>query len=127
MSAPSTYITYTESGEITSVLSCHPSMAEAIIRANTELPYVQIVAPVSPEAYYAPDGVLTARPASTAHLVGNVLKGAPAGATVAIEGQEYTADGTDIVLEFEHPGTYLIKVDAFPQKTWEGEFIEDQA
>jgi len=126
MNAPSTYITYAESGEITSVLSCHPSMAEAIIRANTSLPYVQIVAPVSPEAYYAPDGVLTARPASTTHLVGDLLKGVPAGATVVIEGQEYTADGTDIVLEFEHLGTYLIKVKAFPQKAWEGEFVEDQ-
>ncbi|MFK3943406.1 hypothetical protein ACI2KC_17260 [Pseudomonas monteilii] len=126
MSAPSTYITYSESGEITSVLSCDAAIAPQIIRANTSLPYVQIVAPVSPEAYYAPDGVLTARPASTAHLVGDLLKGVPAGATVVIEGQEYTADGTDIVLEFERPGTYLIKVNAFPQKAWEGEFIEDQ-
>lgn len=127
MTGPSTYITYKPNGEITGVLSCDRSMADAIIRANTSLPYVQIVAPVSPEAYYAPDGVLTARPASTADLVGDLLKGVPAGATVVIEGQEYTADGTDIVLEFEHPGTYLIKVNAFPQKAWEGEFIEDQA
>ncbi|WP_144938324.1 hypothetical protein [Pseudomonas alabamensis] len=126
MSAPSTYITYAEKGEITSVLSCHHSMAEAIIRANTELPYVQIVAPVSPDTHYAPGGVLTNRPASTTHLVGDLLKGVPDGATVVIEGQEYTADGTDIVLEFKHPGTYLIKVNAFPQKAWEGEFIEDQ-
>jgi len=125
MTGPSTYITYAENGEITSVLSCHHSMAEAIIRANTELPYVQIVPPVSPEAHYAPGGVLTTRPASTARLVGNLLKGVPAGATVVIEGQAYSTDGTDIVLEFERPGTYLIKVDAFPQKTWEGEFIEN--
>ncbi|MBA1193380.1 hypothetical protein G7007_10965 [Pseudomonas entomophila] len=127
MSMPATFITYTPSGEITSVLSCDAVIAPQIIKANTSLPFVQIVAPVSPEAYYAPGGVLTARPASTAHLVGDLLKGVPAGAVVVIEGQEYTADGTDIVLEFEHPGIYLIKVDAFPQKTWEGEFIEDQA
>ena len=126
MSMPATFITYTPSGEITSVLSCDAAIAPQIIKANTSLPYVQIVAPVSPEAYYAPDGVLTPRPASTTHLVGDLLKGVPAGATVIIEGQEYTADGTDIVLEFEHPGTYLIKIDAFPQKAWEGEFIEDQ-
>jgi hypothetical protein len=126
MSMPATFITYTPSGEITSVLSCDAAIAPQIIEANTSLPYVQIVAPVSPEAYYAPGGVLTARPASTTHLVGDLLKGVPTGATVVIEGQEYTADGTDIVLEFEHPGTYLIKVNAFPQKAWEEEFIEDQ-
>lgn len=123
---PATFITYMPSGEILSVLSCEKESGPRILAANSSLPYIQVMAPVDPVNHYAPGGVLTARPASTTRIEGNALKGVPKGAKVVIEGKAYEADGSTILLEFEHAGVYQITVEAFPQQTWEGEFIEDQ-
>lgn len=123
---PATFVTYTPSGEIVSVLSCDEESGPRILAANSSLPYTRIVAPVDPAKHYAPGGVLTARPVSTTRIEGNTLKGVPKGATVVIEGKVYEADGSTISLEFEHAGVYQITVEAFPQQTWKGEFIEDQ-
>lgn len=119
------YVAYEENGRIALVISCPPGMAEQVIRLNTDLPYIRVIAPVQSSEYYILNGALQLRPKSTAKLEGNMLKGVPAGASVTIEGQVYEADGSDIELSFAHPGTYEIKVEAFPQVDWTGTYSEN--
>lgn len=70
---------------------------------------------------YVSGGVVTPRPILPGSLVGNLLIRVPTGAAVYIDGQTYTADGTDIELEFTYPGTYSIKVECWPYLGWVGE------
>lgn len=124
MSGPAHFAVYDATGFIKMMLSCDPDHAERTIRLNTQLPYVRIVGSVDAGEYYIADEKLKLRPKSTAVLEGSLLKGVPAGAKVTIEGQVYEADGSDIELEFEHPGTYTLLVDAFPQREWKGDYVE---
>lgn len=66
------------------------------------------------ERDYVKAGVVTRRPSLKLSLVGAVLKGVPAGATVVIDVAEYTADGSDIELNFSVPGEYRIRVLFWP-------------
>lgn len=54
------------------------------------------------------------RPRFDLQVAGNVLSGVPAGATVEIEGATYIADGSNIELVFNFPGTYLVRVSLWP-------------
>lgn len=60
------------------------------------------------------------RPALPARIDGSVLRGVPAGALITIDTSTYTADGTDIRLVFDLPGTYTIRVQHPPYLDWEG-------
>lgn len=68
--------------------------------------------------YYVVPGVggpaLSRRHPMELVLAGMELRGVPDGATVSIEGKEYTADGTDIELSFSHPGTFTVTASLFP-------------
>jgi len=119
------YAAYDSQGRITVQASAPPGQGLATLRLNTQDPCMRLTVPTNAALYYVAGGALRERPKSTAQLEGNVLKGVPAGASVTIEGQVYIADGDDIELEFAHPGTYLVKVDAFPQVLWTGEYIEN--
>lgn len=59
-------------------------------------------------------------------LKGMKLIGVRAGAKIVIEGVEYDADGSDIDLEFNHPGVYYVTVRDWPFFDWSAE-IENQA
>lgn len=65
------------------------------------------------------------RPESTSQIVGDVLRGVPAGAEVSINTKSYTAEGGDIALSFKQPGVKEITVMAFPQKTWTATYAND--
>lgn len=69
--------------------------------------------------WYIVDGEYVARPPLMYSLDGMHLKGVPAGATLTIEGKDYTADGTDIELQFSHSGEYTITISAFPHEDCE--------
>lgn len=58
------------------------------------------------------------RPVLNAAMHGKFLQRVPAGATVIIEGERYTADGNPIELEFAYPGTYLVEVHCWPYLNW---------
>ncbi len=113
------YVTYDKAGRICSVLSCQEELADKIIRANTELPYVRVGALVNEKEFFIVDQAPMLRPCGTAKLEGNLLKSVPAGASVTIEGQVYTADGTDIELEFSHLGIYTITISKWPYQDQE--------
>lgn len=114
-----TYVTYDKAGRICSVLSCQEELADMIIRANTKLPYVRVDALVNEREFFIVDQAPMPRPYGTAVLEGNWLKAVPAGASVTIEGQMYTADGSDIELEFSHPGSYTITISKWPYRDQE--------
>jgi hypothetical protein len=68
---------------------------------------------------YVKDGDVIPRPEMPAQLDGDWLRGVPKGAVITIEGQEYTADGSDIELDFEFHGTYPIRVSLWPYVDFE--------
>lgn len=119
------FAAYDEVGRIEFTISCPEDLGQANMAANGFTRFARIVWPVDRDEYYLPEGKLKLRPKSTVFLDGNMLRGVPAGVQVTIETQTYTADGTDIELGFEFPGVYLLKVDAFPQRVWTGEYVED--
>lgn len=61
------------------------------------------------------------RPVMKAHVTDMVLIGVPEGATIYIEDSTYTANGENIELEFDMPGTYEIKVVMWPYMDWSTE------
>ena len=66
------------------------------------------------------------RPAQRLTLDGMALKGVRAGAELVLEEVVYECDGSDIELEFSHPGTYTITVKDWPYLDWSAE-IENPA
>lgn len=70
--------------------------------------------------YYLVDGQPTERPASPVNLSDLTLLGVPAGSTLTINGESYSAEGT-VELEFPLPGTYSLRIECWPYKDWEGE------
>lgn len=82
-------------------------------------------ADVSDLRHYVKDGHIVDRPVSPATLEGNLLRSVPAGATVIIDYENYMADGTDIELEFGHPGDFMIRVENFPYQDFEAVYHED--
>lgn len=119
------FAAYDDVGRIVHSVTCTPQLGKSNMNLNGFSQFAEVVRLADHRQYYLPAGVLTPRPESTAVLEGSLLRGVPAGAQVLIEGQEYVADGTDIELAFEYPGTYLLEVEAFPQLAWSGEYVED--
>jgi len=74
------------------------------------------------DTHYVVNGQPTARPASPVTIDGMTLMNIPAGSTVLLDGQSYPAEG-DVELEFPLPGTYQLRVIAWPHKDWEGEVV----
>ena len=63
---------------------------------------------------YVVDGVLTDRPANPAVLTGAVLSSLPVPCQIKINATSYDCTDSTATLAFDHPGTYTIKVIAFP-------------
>jgi hypothetical protein len=59
-------------------------------------------------------GELQPRPVNSTTLNGMKLTNVPAGATVTIEGTDYTVTDGTADLSFSQPGTYTVTVSAFP-------------
>lgn len=72
--------------------------------------------------HYILNGKPTERPASPVTLSDLTLLGVPAGSTLMINGERYSAEG-NVELEFPLPGTYRLRVECFPYKDWEGEVV----
>lgn len=82
-------------------------------------------AEVSDLRHYVKNGIIQDRPLQGVILEGNLLRGVPEGATVIIDYENYVADGTDIELEFGHPGDFTIRVENFPYQDFEAVYHED--
>ncbi len=110
---------YNSEGRI-GVTVCGPEeTALQSLRLNTQEPYVETPPGVTTDRYYIENKELKERPEGTARLDGLTLKGVLAGSKVTIEGIDYTADGTDIDLEFSLPGSYMVVVELWPYKKQE--------
>jgi hypothetical protein len=72
--------------------------------------------------FYILNGQPTERPTSPVTLSDLTLQGVPAGSTLTINGESYSAEG-NVELEFPLPGTYRLRVECWPYKDWEGEVI----
>ena len=77
---------------------------------------------ITPYEHYILNGQPTERPASPVTLSDLTLQGVPAGSTVTINGESYSAEG-DVELEFPLPGTYSLRVECWPYKDWAGEVV----
>jgi len=115
-----TIVEYDENGRILSVITYPVSDQEV-----TEMPLYQgrLFLPlgylIDWNNDYVRDGEIVKRPSSGIVLDGHVLRGVAEGSTVTIDGQDYTADGTDIELDFEFPGNYLVRVSLWPYLDYE--------
>ncbi len=116
---PVGYITHNERGYITGSMFCQPRCVESNAMGRLYLRHDNYSA--SKALWYVQGGALVARPVLPYTLRENVLVGVPQGATLRIEGVEYTADGTDIELSFSHSGTFIVEVDPFPYQAFEVE------
>ena len=63
---------------------------------------------------YVSEGVVLSRPDNTATVSGQTLENVPIPATVIVNGSSYETNEATIELDFNQPGTYLIKVVAWP-------------
>lgn len=73
------------------------------------------------DAFYVLDAVLTERPTQSTTLDGRSLTGLPVPAILHIDGETYTVDDGEAELDFILPGTYRLRVEAWPYKDWDGE------
>lgn len=103
---------YDERGEIT----LNAMMDRNSARVTKELGRYQDYVPGvfdRAKTYFA-NGEPKVRPALAIERSGSLLRGVPAGALITIEDEQYAADGSDIDLSFAFPGTYIVRIRAFP-------------
>ena len=74
----------------------------------------------SGEDYYVVDGEAVERPASPVTLSDLTLSAVPAGSTLTINGERYETEG-DVELEFPMRGVYMLRVECWPYRDWQGE------
>lgn len=66
------------------------------------------------DGQYLVAGTVYDRPESPAVLNGSLITGLPFGATIVINDAVYHCDDDHVELEFDQPGTYAIRVIAWP-------------
>lgn len=76
-------------------------------------------ADVSDLRHYVLDGGVVPRPELPAVITGSILRGVPSGASIRIGESVYEADGSEIELEFDHPGTYSLRITLWPYQDLE--------
>ncbi|MFP3564683.1 hypothetical protein [Paraburkholderia sp. SIMBA_030] len=67
-----------------------------------------------PATDYIVAGAITPRPANSATLDGMTLKNVPASAVVSVDATDYAVTDGTVELSFTQPGTYAVKVSAWP-------------
>lgn len=72
------------------------------------------VGPIDPETQYIVGGQARARPANPAARQGQNLYNLPAPCQITINGKVYDCPDTTAALDFTYPGTYHVRVSAFP-------------
>lgn len=91
---------------------------------NALLPGLALLASdeiLSGDTHYVQNDQPTPRPTQATTLNGLTLENLPVPAQVTIDGVEYTTDAAEVELDFPLPGTYQIRVSAFPYLDWTGE------
>jgi hypothetical protein len=107
----------TETGQIFMAYS-FPSGEDGIIRREG---FSYVSGFYTNTDHYMLNGQPTERPTQSTTRNGCTLIGLPVPATLHIDGETYTVDNGEAELEFPLPGTYRLRVEAWPFKDWEGE------
>jgi hypothetical protein len=107
----------TETGQIFMAYS-FPSGEDGIIRREG---FSYVSGFYTNTDHYIHNGEPTERPTQSTTLDGRSLTGLPVPALLHIDGETYTVDNGEAELEFPLPGTYRLRVEAWPFKDWEGE------
>lgn len=102
---------FDESGRITSNLTTDP----AVIQANKDhFPGRWVEGDWYGKDVYVANGAVHPRPANPAQLEGLTLTHLPTPGTIHIGDAQYPYDEPTVELEFEHPGTYKVRVESWP-------------
>ncbi|MBD8597388.1 hypothetical protein [Pseudomonas sp. CFBP 8772] len=114
MMANKTFAAFDDKGEIVFSAYCAEEVAALNMQINGFSQYVEVSYAVRGDTDYILDGEAVPRPSMGSTANGNTLSGVLEGSTLLIEGQSYTADGTDVELEFTLPGAHTVKVSLWP-------------
>lgn len=102
---------FDERGRVTSNLTTDP----AGIQANKDhFPGRWVEGDWLNKDVYVKDGRVTPRPANPAKLDGLTLTDLPSPGTLHIDGAAYPYEDSTVELEFDHPGTYKVRVESWP-------------
>lgn len=104
---------FNERGEITSTLT---SDAVSIAANKEHFPGTWVDGDWRDQQVYVLSGKVKPRPENTARLVGSQLVNVPVPSTIHIDDAEYPCDEPTVDLEFPQPGTYKIRVEAWPHQ-----------
>jgi len=108
---------YDEKGEIRMVVCAPKESAYRSLTANSTLPYLELEHTPSNAQHYVLKEKLVERPEMLLVVEGLTISGVPAGASVTIEnGPVCIADGTEIELSFNAPGTFNVSIEMWPYK-----------
>ena len=102
---------YDETGRITGMSYSQPSTMPMIKECTTD-PFVN--GNWFGKDVYVLNGEVVDRPENPTTLVGQVLENVPVPATVIINGTNYETNVSRVELGFSQPGTYAVKVVAWP-------------
>lgn len=102
---------YDSKGEFTGTLSGDASVMAKTLEVNTK-PWV--AGEWFGKPYYVLNGVATAKPVNPTTVSGDTLLNVPIPAKVLINNAPYDTNEATVELSFTHPGTYNVKVIAWP-------------
>lgn len=101
---------YDQDGRITSTIGYDPLQFEAV--KDRLDPWVD--GDWYGKDVYVSNGEVHPRPANPARLDGMTLRDLPTPGTIHIGDAHYPYDEPAVELEFEHPGTYTVRVESWP-------------
>lgn len=116
---------YDAAGKITGMASAEPAVMEMLKEHSLDIPNAQpfVEGEWFDKGVYVVNGVVTDRPACPAILVANTLNGLPVPCEIKVNDSAYHCDESSATLEFNQPGTYAIKVVAWPYLDGEFEIV----
>ena len=116
---------YDSTGKITGMASSEPAVMEMLKEQSVNIPNSQpfVDGEWFGKSVYVANGAVTDRPACPAHLSGNTLNGLPVPCEIKVNDSTYHCDETSATLLFNQPGTYAIKVIAWPYLDGEFEIV----
>lgn len=109
------YTEYDETGRITGIANVD---AQGYQKMKAYLK-PHIIAEGNPETQYVSGGQLVNRPLQQTTLTNQTLNNLPVPSTVTINDVDYPCNDTVCELAFSYPGTYLVRVTAFPHLDYE--------
>lgn len=102
---------YNARGEFTAVLTGDTSVIELTKELSTD-PWLE--GEWFGQPFYALDGEAVPRPENPTTVSGQTLENVPVPATVIVNGTSYETSESIVELGFSQPGTYAVKVVAWP-------------